>query len=356
MLHARTTINQSYVTATKDVAITLRHIGHCSHFTATDTDVGAAEDETLRTEVHGILLLGRHIALAAPVVEAAATAEHVTHDMTIIENHLGGTRHIDMGFTIAVQSFGRTCQNRATPYRADLTAAIQSTADGAAPHHYIGGVDITVGHIAATKHVTALVELVVANLNIVEFLNILTVHITVTDIAIVDRDVGRAEDGTAFTTAIDIAGNGWNAIKEAAAADIADDNIRLTEDIVGIIGDVADESVVPTHMTTPAAAIDITHRATFYIDIGTGLEGLSIVCIRHRTAGTRAIDILHHRTAQESHIGRAGHCGRTTIATTIDVVGHGGTLVDDDVSIVLIGRVSPDIKLCPPHQVIVKVG
>ena len=72
---------------------------------------------------------------------------------------------------------------------------------------------------------------------------------------------------------------------------------------------------VTAHTTLPAAAIDITRRTSLDIDISTRHETYTVrtgiitntMHIHHSSARSGSIDILLHRSTQQSHVGRTGH-------------------------------------------------
>ena len=247
--------------------------------------------------------------------------------------------------------------HRTTTDRTNLATAIETAANDTAVHIDTSGINVAVCHISATKHVTTSVEQVIARFGIVEFLDILIIvsgsrasHIliAVTDATVVDGHVGRTEDTTALTTAIDIAVDSGNTVGETGAVEVADDNVRLAENIAGIVivSHIANQTIVITHTASPAATEDVTRHTALDVGIGTGLI-IVLVCyvkeIVDTTGRTSRIDIFIDRTAKQSDIGRTIDIATqsircTTIATAIGIAPYSGTLFDNDVGIVsLIG-------------------
>ena len=199
MLRSRSTIDESLVATTEDVAHfeSMGHIGMGANFAATDMHVGRAEDIALGTEVEIRLDFIGHIhrAVAVPVVKATTAAEDIPHHMTAIERDMGLAALVDLGRTIDESTCLRSrLQCRATPYRPQFATAIEAAADLTTPHRNVGRIGITVDHIAATKDIATLVEDVVTRHFLVQFLFIFTVHIAIADVAVVDSDVSLAID------------------------------------------------------------------------------------------------------------------------------------------------------------------
>ena len=108
------------------------------------------------------------------------------------------------------------------------------------------------------------------------------------------------------------------------------------------------------HTTLPAAAIDITCRAALDIDGGTGGQPWSAKPVAHRSARASGIDVLDDGTAQQGYVGSAIDITavgfvRVAPSAAIGIVHHGGSLMDDDIGIVLIGLVGPFVNLSLAH-------
>ena len=197
--------------------------------------------------------------------------------MAFIQSNMGFATLIDLRIAIdeSTLRFWLIGIHRTTSDRTNLATAIETATNDTAVHVDTGDINITVSYITTAKHVSASVKLVVTRLCIVEFLNILIivsssrachVLIAVTDATVVDGYVGRTEDTTTLATAIDIAVDGRNTVGEASAVEVADDDMRLTENIAGIVGHVADQTIMVTHATSPTATEDVTRHTT--LDIG----------------------------------------------------------------------------------------
>ena len=219
------------------------------------------------------------------------------------------------GLQVAVLIHGTTLFHFAAPDGGNLATAKDAVANQSVPENHTGGVYATVVVVAATEGVTAahktvspleffiLVVGLVGELLLIagrglrsviyqfahRVLSLAGRNIDITDIAIVDGEMGCAKHGTALAATVGIALNGGDAIVKAVgivglrgivAVDLpqfgillnigqigtdADDDMRLARDIV--IG-TGGRCVMIADMAFPAAAIDITHRAT--LDIGVG--------------------------------------------------------------------------------------
>ena len=333
-------IDIAYVTATEDITEAVGNAGRGAHLTAEDAHFGLSEDVTLGTEVHGLLLFIGHITFTVPVVEASATAKDITQHMTTEQGYPGATRLVDLRLAVD-EGIVRCCStflHRTTTDRSDLTAAIKATTDDTAIHLDIGEVDITVGHITATEDITASVEQVVTGLHVVEFLHIFIILIAIADASVVDGDISRAEDATTLAAAVDITLNGRNAIEETGSREVTDDDMGIAATVTRIVGHIADESLVITHATTPATAVDITYHTTIDISISRGGEACG-EDIGHTTGGTCRIDILYDRAAEQGNIGRAidttCQCIRfRSISATIDITADSSTFMDDHVGVI----------------------
>ena len=264
--------------------------------------------------------------------------------MTLVQGNSGLARLVDLCQAVAEGSFrcSSICIHRTTTDGAYLTTTIETAADDTAVHLDVRDVDIAVSHITATEDVTTHIEQVVARLGIVKFLDIATVLIAVADLSVVDSHVSRAEDTAALTATVDITVDGGNTIVEVGAVEVANDDMRLTEDIRCVVRDSTDLTGMITHATTPAATIDVTYHAALDIGVGTGLKVVFVSHVKeiiHTAGRTCCIDILLDRTTKQGNVRRtidiaAQSIRSTTIATTISIVHHGGTLIDDDIGVV----------------------
>ena len=100
------------------------------------------------------------------------------------------------------------------------------------------------------------------------------VGIAVADVAIVDLHESSAIDSATFTAAIDVTGDGRNAVDVARAVHITDDDVAGAEVITCRV--VFDASHMVAHGTTPATTIDIADGTTLDIGSGRGLETVNI--------------------------------------------------------------------------------
>ena len=269
--------------------------------------------------------------------------------MTFVQSDVGLTSLDDGGGTA-------NRGNHTTTDSSNLAATKDTVAHTAAVHHHVGVIYTTVVDIAATEDTTTIIEVVGTDtvfcslvvdllLIVISCLKIPVAHITVQHL-----DIRGTKDGTALAAAIDISLNSGDTVKEASTIGLADHDVCLGKDIIA--SRVTDTSFhlfaihclhVMAHTTFPAAAIDVTHRSAFYVGIGTRHEACAIrtgiftstMHIHHRTARSGCIDILLHRTTQQSHVGCTRHHSVRTQTTAVGIVRNGGTLVNNDV-----GRVS----------------
>ena len=127
--------------------------------------------------------------------------------------------------------------------------------------------------------------------------------------------------------------------------------MRLAVDIVVIVVNVADQSLMITHATSPATAIDVTHHAALDIGIGTGRKAVQVFVtnstyakeVTHTTGRSCCIDIFIDSTAEQGNVSRAVDITgliflHISQSTAVCIVDHGGPLVDDDVGVVFLSR------------------
>ena len=227
---------------------------------------------------------------------------------------------------------------------------------------HIGLIDIAVVDVAAAEQTAGIgqkrvgrVLRVVLGFLLVALVNILgriivfaLVVVVVADVAVIQRQVCCAIDGTALATTVGITLNSGDTGGEASTINITDDHVCLAIDIAIHRG--ADFSCVVTYITQPSAAIDVTAGATFDVSIGRGSEaggvGAGVVGthsekVVYSTGSTGSIDVLDDRAAEQRDIRGSIYVaaqmllGRT-VATAIGVVHHRGAFLDADVGVVTI--------------------
>ena len=185
-------------------------------------------------------------------------------------------------------------------------------------------------------------------------------QVNITDITVIEGQMGFTKDSTALTTTIGITLDGRNAVIvtiialcgiftrrlfqltqkirfRLIGAD-ADDHISQTQDVVcGRTGDRKGFSCcVFTHTTLITTAIYITQSTTFHKDIRSGNEILYIVFVIHWTTPAAAVHILANLTTMQTDVGRSADNGFRTKSATITVTCHVGTLVDMDIGVGLL--------------------
>ena len=132
---------------------------------------------------------------------------------------------------------------------------------------------------------------------------------TITDKALVKRDVGRAEHSTTLTTAIGVTLDSRKTIDETGSVKLTNDDVSLTKDVTRRA--FTDGSSMITYATFPTAAIDVTGRTTLNIGIGRSNEIIVeiilgyFVFVVHRTYSTCCIEVLGYLTTKQGDIGGA---------------------------------------------------
>ena len=131
-------------------------------------------------------------------------------------------------------------------------------------------------------------------------------EMSVTDITIIQRDVGSTEDGTTFTATVGITLNGRNTIEETRTVFLTDNHMRLARDISGIR--TSYRTAMQAYTTAPATAINVTCCTALDIGIGRSDErlievvGSNVVFIVHRTYCSCGIEILGDLTTQQGDV------------------------------------------------------
>ena len=334
-------VHTADITAAEDVAVTVGHTGIRAYLAAVDMHLCLTED------VAGTV----QRAYATQVVVAATAAKHIAVNVALVHLHHRLTRTVD-----ALQ---RTAVHFAASDGRNLAAAEDTVAHHATVERHVGLIYGAVVDITAAKEIAGLYQQRVGRfLGFVFYLfNVFSGFIFITDVALIELHVGRAIHSTTLTAAIGIALDGGDAVGEAAAAEVADDHIGLGGNIVvrGALHLVrtchwrADQAIVQTYISFPAAAIDITAGAALDIGRGTGGEAIAICacvirtyrgkCIVHGSCCTGSIDILLHRATEQSYIGMSPYVAAEwratrTITATVSIVHHLGTFVDDNVGVV----------------------
>ena len=235
----------------------------------------------------------------------AAAAEDVALDMAVEELHMGLSGLVDAG--IAVDNagvVGAFVPDGAAPDRTDLAAAVEAAADGAAVHLHVGDIHVAVDHVAAAEDVAGLFNGI--GCLVVEFFDILVVGrlplcrlvlVAVTDVSVVDGQVGGAIDRAALTATVGITLDGGDAVVEAGAVHLTDGHIGYSRGLCcslldGCFHEFSVNGVmVFAHRAQVTAAIDVTGHAAFDIDVGGCREVLQVELVEYRTSFATAIDV-----------------------------------------------------------------
>ena len=96
-----------------------------------------------------------------------------------------------------------------------------------------------------------------------------------------------------------------------------------------------------TYVAFPSTAIDIAARSALDEGIGAGGEVFGLEDIVHATGSTSGIDVFLHRAAEQGDIGStidvaAKRIFLLTVSSTVGIVCHVGTFVDNDVGVVFL--------------------
>ena len=335
-------IDVTDVSAAEHVAVAVDIVGGCSHLAATDVDLRLSE----------YIAVGIERTHTSQVVVALAATKHVAHDVTVVYLHVGLALFVGTlvgTFAVLVAAYFHL----AAPDGGNLAAAEETVAHVAAIHFHVGEVDTAVVDVATAEHVAAALQTVQAHVVgpglVVQFLLVPLVDVghgvigavsvvDVADVAVVQRDVGRAEHRTALTAGIDVTLHGGHTLVVAVALDRrsfvfhdADMHVARTLDVVRRRG--RDGSFVVTDTALPAAAVDVTARAALHIGIGLCREGLAGKQVLHRTAGAAGIEVFHHHTAVQTDIGGAADHSVLAQAAAVAIACHGSSPVDVHVGI-----------------------
>ena len=229
----------------------------------------------------------------------------------------------------------------------------------AAVHGDIRSVNATVIDVTTAKDVTTILQAIGAITRpcfVVQFLLIITTtisntdelcswistrlvnEIAITNITLVQRDVGSTEYRTALTTTIGVTLDGRKTVDEARAVLLTDDDVCLTRNVG--CGCSADVTRMVSHSTCPSAAIDVTCRAALDIGIGRGDE----VCTKEVIDGshsTGSIEVLIDLSTEQGDVGGAidvttadKYVVFLTKSSTISIVAYICTFVDDDIGVI----------------------
>ena len=178
---------------------------------------------------------------------------------------------------------------------------------------------------------------------------------TITDKALIERDVGCAEYRTTLTAAISVTLDGRNTIEEAGTIQLTNNDICFTKDITCCSG--INLTSVITYAASPTATIDVTCHTAFDIGIGRSDERLVevissyVVSVVYRTNGTSGIEVLGYLTTQQGDVGCSVNITSicsicvtqaatvsvgTTKATIIHIAADVSTFVDDHIGVVFL--------------------
>ena len=347
-LCAVSAIHIADVATAEDVAIALGNAFLTANLAATDMHLGLAEDVAVSVE------RTRH----TQVVVASSTAKDVAKHFTAIHLHVGAARIV---YRIQ-HTYGTALLflDIAAPHGSNLAAAEETAAHRAAVHKHIGVIDTTVIYIAATEDVAAVLQAVVGHKLVVDIVGLILdvlcigpISILIPDVPIAEGDVTCAPDGTALAAAVGVALNGRNAVNKARAVLLTDIDIGLTENVIAYR--VCYNPFVEAHGSVPASAIDVAAGAALDIDVAAGDEVvakvilINLVAVDDTAHRTGTVDVLHHRTAEQSDIGGAEHVTAVVVqlhgivrrlhitqTAAVGVVHHGGTLVNQHVGVELL--------------------
>ena len=297
MLCTCRTINESYITAAKDIAITFGHVVRRTYDATTNAYISTAKDITLRTEIHRCLDLLFYIprTITAPVVETTTSTKDITHHQTAIHRDFCPTTLVDFGHVIGEDTSRRILQHRTTSDRTNLTTSVETTAHRTAIHRDVGEIGITVGHITTTKDIASFIEQIITCFGIVKHRYIVIVFVFVTDMTIIERDKRCTVDGTTFATTIDITIDGWIARKVIIITYHTYDNMSLALNISILGGRYGTR--MESYRAFPSTTIDVTNRTTLDIGIGGRSKAICTKEIRHASCGTCCIDVFYDRSA-----------------------------------------------------------
>ena len=219
-----------------------------------NVDLCLSEDKSLGAAVHGLFLFFGHPTFAAPVIVASATAKDIAQHVAVVHLHTCCAGLVYLG-NRSFRSIGHgacrcrcVCFQRSSPDGAYLTAAIYAATHYAAVNLHVCIVHIAIGHISTAKDVATVIKLVVALCFVIEFLHIVIAALGVSFVSVsyatvVYVHMGCTVDGTTLATAIDVAGDGRYAVDMARTAGVANDNVGIAEDVVGVCCNIANESI-----------------------------------------------------------------------------------------------------------------
>ena len=344
------TIDKPDVAATEHVAVALGNTCLGTYLAAVDVHVSLAED----------IAVGVERACAAKVVDTLSTTEHVAHDVAAIHINMCLAGSVDDHIGTLYIMLAALVNGSATNGR-NLATAEDAVAHIAAVECDTSGIHIAVVDVTAAKDVTAIQQVGVRN-EIAFFVlpglvdNLLLVAVVqlglrvvaegriifIADVTIAQRDVGGAEHGSTLTTGVGVALDSRNAVGEAVAVGLADDDIRRARNI-GCAHNLADGGIhlvaiyrlyVFAHDAFPATAIDVAAGTTLDVGRGTGRKGFCIIIVQHGTTGACGIDVLHDGAAKQFDAGGSADIGIGTKAAAVGVVPHGSTFIDVHVGVV----------------------
>ena len=377
--HVGAAVDIADVAAAEDVAVAVGHALGSAYLAAVDLHLGRAEDVAVGVE--------RALLAVAPNVVALAAAEDVAAYVTVVYLDVRGAGLVDAlqlahGVGLAALVDG------AAAHGGNLGAAVYAVAHLASPDGDLGVVDAASHVVASAEHVAAVAQAALALPHLVDVVCLVVdllfvalsrgtlvghgvalcvlclagVQVNIAYVAVVQRQVGRAEDGTALAAAVGIALYGGHALQVAIAVGqrglvlaYADDHVSLAQDVALGAVRVGLGASVTSHVALPSAAIDIAAGAALDVGVGRSGEVLSPEIVEHGADGASGVDILLHRAAQQGHVGGAVDVAAAGYAVAaesaaVGVVVDGGALLDDDVGVVGVGRVLPVVHLSPPDQ------
>ena len=124
---------------------------------------------------------------------------------------------------------------------------------------------------------------------------------------------------------------------------VTNHHMNFTVYIGSVFSHITYRTTMIAHATAPTATIDITHRTTFYIGIGTGGVVLGSKDVIDRSRRTSCIDILSNRTTEKGNVSRTIHITASdkglvfnTISTSVCIVAYVCTFMNQDIGVVFV--------------------
>ena len=133
---------------------------------------------------------------------------------------------------------GGAVLHRTTSDRTKLTATIEAATYNTSIHSDVGIVDVAVNHISATEGITCQLDSIRSL--VVQFRYVFVcrntcsrdVLVAITNITIVNRQIGSTKYGTTFTTTISVTLDSRNTIIEVSTIRLTDNHIGNSWDVI----------------------------------------------------------------------------------------------------------------------------